>query len=140
MRRTKVGVPQGNQNATNAAWPDRWTIREYVAAGHSVLVKTAAGAGIGATDVFASSEMIVKVKELPRLRVRTRFSTIDGVEDEVFVADVVTGAVLAPGASTPKLVNRSMLSPMRKGSAIVDRHRIIAADEPVGLIAQLGLQ
>lgn len=54
-------------------------VREYVAAGHSVLVESNAGAGIGATDdnyrkagatiatsareVFASSEMIVKVKE-----------------------------------------------------------------------------
>lgn len=54
-------------------------IREYVAAGHSVLVETNAGVGIGATDenyrmasativdsareVFASSEMIAKVKE-----------------------------------------------------------------------------
>jgi alanine dehydrogenase len=54
-------------------------VREYVAAGHSILVETDAGAGIGATDetyrkagatilgstreVFASSDMIVKVKE-----------------------------------------------------------------------------
>ncbi len=54
-------------------------VREYVAAGHSVLVQSGAGAGIGAADevysaagaiiaptapeVFASAELIVKVKE-----------------------------------------------------------------------------
>ncbi len=54
-------------------------VREYTAAGHSVLVQSGAGAGIGATDaayeaagasiapsaaeVFAKAQMIVKVKE-----------------------------------------------------------------------------
>src|SRR5690242_19452327 len=53
--------------------------REYIAAGHSLLVQTGAGAGIGAADsafeavgasiaptaadIFAKAEMIVKVKE-----------------------------------------------------------------------------
>ena len=37
---------------------------------------------------------------------RTRFSTIEAVEQEVFAADVVIGAVLVPGASAPKLVTR----------------------------------
>ena len=54
-------------------------VREYVAAGHSVVVETNAGAGIGATDdiyrkagaviadtsaeIFATADMVVKVKE-----------------------------------------------------------------------------
>lgn len=50
--------------------------------------------------------------------VRTKFSTIDNVEEEVFPADVVIGAVLVPSA--PKLISRKMLSSMRKGSVIVD--------------------
>ena len=58
--------------------------------------------------------------ELFEGRVRTRFSTIDAVEEEVFAADVVVGAVLVPGASAPKLVSREMLGSMRKGSVIVD--------------------
>jgi alanine dehydrogenase len=52
--------------------------------------------------------------------VRTRFSTIDAVESEVFTADVVIGAVLIPGASAPKLVTRQMLGSMRRGAVIVD--------------------
>src|SRR5260370_16816259 len=54
-------------------------VREYVAHGHSVVVETSAGAGIGASDevyrkagagiadsaaeIFANADMIVKVKE-----------------------------------------------------------------------------
>jgi alanine dehydrogenase len=53
-------------------------------------------------------------------RVRTRFSTIEVLENEVFAADVVIGAVLVPGASAPKLVSRGMLNSLRKGAVIVD--------------------
>lgn len=48
--------------------------------------------------------------------VRTKFSTIDVVEEEVFAADVVVSALLVPGASAPKLISRSMF-----GSSAKDR-------------------
>jgi alanine dehydrogenase len=79
-------------------------------------------AGLGA-EVTILDRSIGRLRELDELfegRVRTRFSTIDSVEEEVFAADVVIGAVLVPGASAPKLVSRGMLSAMRKGSVIVD--------------------
>jgi alanine dehydrogenase len=79
-------------------------------------------AGLGA-EVTILDRSIGRLRELDELfegRVRTRFSTIDSVEEEVFAADVVIGAVLVPGASAPKLVSRSMLGAMRKGSVIVD--------------------
>jgi alanine dehydrogenase len=78
--------------------------------------------GLGA-EVTILDRSIGRLRELDELfegRVRTRFSTIDTVEEEVFAADVVIGAVLVPGASAPKLVSRSMLSSMRKGAVIVD--------------------
>jgi alanine dehydrogenase len=78
--------------------------------------------GLGA-EVTILDRSIARLRELDDLfkgRVRTRFSTIDAIEDEVFAADVVIGAVLVPGASAPKLVSRGMLSSMRKGSVIVD--------------------
>ena len=68
-------------------------------------------------------------RSLPRLRqlddifggrVHTRYSTIDALEEEVFSADLVIGAVLIPGAAAPKLVTREMLSGMKKGAVIVD--------------------
>ncbi|MGY4408422.1 alanine dehydrogenase [Bradyrhizobium sp. LB7.1] len=78
--------------------------------------------GLGA-EVTILDRSIPRLRELDELfagRVRTRFSTIDSVEEEVFAADVVIGAVLVPGATAPKLVSRGMLSSMRKGSVIVD--------------------
>ncbi|MCP1767208.1 alanine dehydrogenase [Bradyrhizobium japonicum] len=78
--------------------------------------------GLGA-EVTILDRSIPRLRELDELfegRVRTRFSTIDVLENEVFAADAVIGAVLIPGASAPKLVGRKMLSTMRKGSVIVD--------------------
>jgi alanine dehydrogenase len=79
-------------------------------------------AGLGA-DVTVIDRSIPRLRELDDLfagRVRTRFSTIESVEDEVFAADVVIGAVLVPGASAPKLVTRAMLTSMRPGAVLVD--------------------
>ncbi|QRM32299.1 alanine dehydrogenase [Microvirga sp. VF16] len=79
--------------------------------------------------VGLGSEVTVLDRSLPRLReldeqfagrIRTRFSTLEALEQEVFAADVVIGAVLVPGASAPKLVTREMLQHMRRGSVIVD--------------------
>jgi alanine dehydrogenase len=53
-------------------------------------------------------------------RVRTRYSGIETIEEEVFAADVVIGAVLVPGASAPKLVSRAMLKHMKRGAVVVD--------------------
>src|SRR5271154_1388775 len=79
-------------------------------------------AGLGA-DVTILDRSLPRLRELDELfagRVRTRFSTIEAVEQEVFSADVVIGAVLVPGASAPKLVSRQMLKSMRHGSVLVD--------------------
>ncbi|RZI37961.1 alanine dehydrogenase, partial [Herbaspirillum sp. HC18] len=79
-------------------------------------------AGLGA-EVTVIDRSIPRLRELDDLfagRVRTRFSTLEAVEDEVFAADVVIGAVLVPGASAPKLVMREMLKSMRPGAVLVD--------------------
>ncbi|MGZ3269092.1 MAG: alanine dehydrogenase, partial [Croceibacterium sp.] len=60
-------------------------------------------AGLGA-EVTILDRSIPRLRELDELfegRARTRFSTIEAVEHEVFAADVVIGAVLVPGASAP---------------------------------------
>lgn len=68
-------------------------------------------------------------RSLPRLRdldmmfggrVETRYSTVEALEDAVFAADAVIGAVLIPGAAAPKLVTREMLSGMKKGAVLCD--------------------
>ncbi|MCC8935719.1 alanine dehydrogenase [Bradyrhizobium sp. Arg68] len=82
--------------------------------------RMAAGLGAEVTIIDCSIPRLRELDELFEGRVRTRFSTIDAMEEEVFAADVVIGAVLVPGASAPKLVRRSMLSAMGKGAVLVD--------------------
>ena len=78
--------------------------------------------GLGA-EVVIIDRSITRLRELDGLfggRVHTRFSTLDAIEEEVFNADVVIGAVLVTGARAPKLVTRSMLPRMRRGAVLVD--------------------
>lgn len=78
--------------------------------------------GLGA-EVSMLDRSIPRLRELDDLflgRVRTRFSTIDAIEEEIAQADVVIGAVLVPGASAPKLVTRKMLGLMKPRSVLVD--------------------
>ena len=75
----RIGVPKEIKSHEYRVGLTPGAVREYVAAGHSVVVETNAGAGIGATDevygkagasiagtakeIFAVADMIVKVKE-----------------------------------------------------------------------------
>ncbi len=53
-------------------------------------------------------------------QVKTAYSTMSNILDHLYDADIVIGAALVVGASTPKLVTRDMLNNMKKGSVIVD--------------------
>lgn len=78
--------------------------------------------GLGA-EVSILDRSIPRLRELDEMfegRVRTRFSTLEAIEQEVFTTDVVIGAVLVPGASAPKLISRAMLKSMQRGSVLVD--------------------
>jgi alanine dehydrogenase len=64
-----------------------------------------------------------RVRELENLFGNTAnvlYSTQATLEEYVFNADLIIGAVLIPGALAPKLITRDMLSKMRPGSVIVD--------------------
>jgi alanine dehydrogenase len=52
--------------------------------------------------------------------VKTMFATSTSVREAVVKADLVIGCVLVPGALTPKLVTREMVSNMKPGAVIVD--------------------
>ena len=52
--------------------------------------------------------------------VTTLFSHHEHIEKAVIAADLVIGAILVPGAKSPKLVNREMVSRMSPGSVIID--------------------
>jgi alanine dehydrogenase len=82
--------------------------------------KMAVGLGADVTIIDRSLPRLRQLDDLFNGRVHTRYSTIEALEDEVFSADAVIGAVLIPGAAAPKLVTREMLSGMKKGSVLVD--------------------
>lgn len=79
-------------------------------------------AGIGA-DVTILERSIARMREIDMMfngRVKTRYSNVNNIEDELKRADLVIGAVLVPGAAAPKLVTKENLKTMKKGSVIVD--------------------
>jgi alanine dehydrogenase len=87
--------------------------------------------GINALRMALGLEADVTVldKSLPRLKeldlafapaLKTRYSTIDAVEESVLAADLVIGAVLTPGNTAPRLVTREMIRGMRRGTVVVD--------------------
>lgn len=92
------------------------------------------GGGVAGTNavrvaIGMGANVIVIDKSIERLhyldlqfgsQINTAFSTMDAIEEHVLAADLVIGAVLIPGASAPRLVNRQMLSKMRPGSVVVD--------------------
>jgi alanine dehydrogenase len=75
------------------------------------------------------ADVTVLDKSLPRLKeldlafapaLKTRYATIDAVEESVLTADLVIGAVLTPGGTAPRLVTREMIRSMRRGTVVVD--------------------
>jgi alanine dehydrogenase len=50
----------------------------------------------------------------------TIFATVDALENYLMTADLVIGAVLVPGAATPRLVTDKMVQSMQRGSVFVD--------------------
>ena len=74
--------------------------------------------GIGATvTVFARSD-----GRFAALRERYPHATYKAVLDRAAIvdADLIIAGVLTPGQMSPKLIDRSMLAAMRRGSALVD--------------------
>lgn len=79
-------------------------------------------AGLGA-EVSVLDRSIPRLRILDDLfqgRVRTCFSSLDAVEDELPFADVVIGAVLVPGSKAPNVVTRDMMKSMKRGAVVVD--------------------
>ncbi len=78
--------------------------------------------GLGASvTIFDNS--LPRLNELDMLfgkSLSTLYPTVEAIEREVIDSDLVIGAVLVPGATTPKLVTEAMVKKMRKGSVLVD--------------------
>jgi alanine dehydrogenase len=82
--------------------------------------KIALGMGADVTIFDRSLARLAQLDDLYGPRLKTAYSTAEAIEEAVFHADLVIGAVLVPGAAAPKLVTRAMLGQMRKGAVLVD--------------------
>lgn len=87
------------------------------------------GDNAAAMAVGMGADVTILDRSLPRLRqldteyeghVKCVYSTAAAVEEYAIDADLVIGAVLIPGAAAPKLLNRDVISRMKKGSVVVD--------------------
>jgi alanine dehydrogenase len=79
-------------------------------------------AGLGA-NVFILDVNLNRLRYLDEImpkNVRTIYSNQFNIREHLKQTDLLIGAVLIPGAKTPKLVTRDMLKLMRPGSVIVD--------------------
>ncbi len=82
--------------------------------------RIAVGFGAEVTILDRSIPRLRELDDMFQARVRTRYSSIENLEEEVLQADAVIGAALIPGANAPKLVTRDMLPKMHAGSVLVD--------------------
>ncbi|KZK73881.1 MAG: alanine dehydrogenase [Pelodictyon luteolum] len=82
--------------------------------------KVAAGLGSSVTLLELEQERMRFLESALPAQVHTLYSTRQHIEEQLASADLVIGAVLVPGAAAPKLVLRSMLRSMKRGSVLVD--------------------
>ncbi len=94
-----------------------------VAGSHAA--KMALGLGAVVTILDIDPKRLEYLDNIFSGRLITLMSNIDNIEESVSKADLVIGAVLVPGAKAPKLVTRSTVSKMSRGSVVVD----IAVDQ-----------
>ena len=101
-----------------------------VAAGNVVVI----GGGVVGTNAIRmaigmEANVTVLDKSIARLqeldyqfgaKLNTIYASKGNMEDYIYQADLVVGAVLVAGDSAPKLIDRAMLSHMKKASVIVD--------------------
>ncbi len=82
--------------------------------------KIAVGLGAEVTILDLNLSRLEYLDDIFKGRVRTLHSNIKNIEESVLRADLVVGAVLVPGRRALKLVTKSMVERMLKGSVIVD--------------------
>ncbi|MCC6455212.1 MAG: alanine dehydrogenase [Caldilineaceae bacterium] len=82
--------------------------------------KVALGMGAQVTVLDINHDRLQYLDDIFQGRLQTRTSNEFSVEQAIFSADLVIGAVLIPGGRAPLLVTRAMLPQMRQGAVIVD--------------------
>ncbi len=82
--------------------------------------RVAVGLGAQVTVLDINHDRLKYLDDIYRGSLQTRISDEYNIEDVVYHADLVIGAVLIPGGRAPWLIRREMLKEMRRGAVIVD--------------------
>ena len=82
--------------------------------------KIALGMGANVTVLDISLKRLEQLDDMFNGQIQTLYSTDSNIERAVLNADLVIGAVLIPGGSTPKLFKKDYLKRMRPGTVFVD--------------------
>jgi len=92
--------------------------------GGGVVGASAARVALGMeADVTVLDVSLHKLAELDThfgAGMNTAFSTVDSISQYVLEADLVIGAVLVPGAATPRLISEDLVKEMKNGAVLVD--------------------
>jgi len=83
-------------------------------------LKMAVGMEANVTVVDKSLDTLRDLDEIYANRIQTIYSTQEAIETCVLNADLIIGAVLIPGAASPKLVSTDLIKRMKSGSVVVD--------------------
>lgn len=101
VRRGKVAIIGGGTVGVNAA-------------------KIAVGMGADVTVLDINANRLAELEDIFDGKIKTLMSNNHNIAESVKESDLVIGAVLIPGAVTPKLVSEEMIKTMEPGSVIVD--------------------
>lgn len=85
---------------------------------HAIHIALGMGADVWVLD--RSTEVLRALWRQFGRPLNTVYATRDAVESHVRQADLVIGAVLVPGAATPKLVSAELIRRMKPGAVVVD--------------------
>jgi len=89
-----------------------------VAGANACKIAVGIGAQVSILDILP--ERLSYLHDITQGHITTFISNRMTIGKEIETADLVIGAILIPGAKTPKVVSRSMLKKMQAGSAVVD--------------------
>lgn len=82
--------------------------------------KIAIGMGADVTILDISAQRLAEIEDIYDGKIKTLMSNAQNIAKTVKESDLVIGAVLIPGAATPKLVTEEMIASMEPGSVVVD--------------------
>lgn len=82
--------------------------------------KIAAGLGANVSILDINLDRLRYLDDVMPPNVTTLMSNTENIRREVRDADLLIGAILIPGARTPRVVSRKLVATMKKGAVIVD--------------------